>query len=129
MVYCIVVACALARCALFHSFRCLKAVQMNVQRSLIRELMRKQSKTYIELKVMIQLILVSRELKKFSSCCHKLDDKTRSVKPKTVEVNKNIEAHPVSSTLRVSGEHGISNSKVIRPLPDHGKSIRICRIV
>ena len=64
--------------------------------------------------------------------CKNLDDLARSGRPKSVSslaVHQNRKANLVSSTERVSGEHGILQLSVVCCLRELSKSIRCCGIV
>ena len=111
---------------------------MNVQRNLIRELIlyefelgHKAAEATKNIRCAkgedaVDHSTVTRWFKKFRSGCKNLDDQARSGRPKTVDseaVFQAIEANPKSSTRKVSGELGISQSSVVRRLHDLGKSI------
>ena len=68
---------------------------------------------------------IIREFKKFPSYCKNLSDQANSDRPKKVML-QTIEENPVSTTRRVSGELGISQSNVIYFLHYFSKSIRSC---
>ena len=71
---------------------------------------------------------VTKWFKEFCSVCMNLDDQARSAKPKTVDFEA-IETNLESSTWRVSGDLGISQSNVVGLLLDLNKSIQSCLIV
>ena len=71
-------------------------------------------------------------MKKFYWDCKNLDDQTSPGRPKNVDpevVLQAIEVNPVSSSWRVSGKLGISQSSMIHHFHNLGKSIWNCRIV
>ena len=136
----IVVVSTLTRCVLLHSVCNFKAVQMDVQRCLIRELILYEfeldhNASAEEIKNIWRVKeenAVIRWLKKFRSSCTNRNNQTRSVKPKSMDpeaVLPTIEANLTSCIRRVSGELGISEPSVIRHFHDLGKSIRSCWIV
>ena len=100
----------------FSSFYDLKATQMNMQRSLVQEILlfefklghnAADIKIRVEWKVKVELITVTRWFKKFCWGCKNLNSQVRSGKPKTIDsevVLQAIEANPMSSSWRVSGE-------------------------
>ena len=126
--------------ALLLSIFDLKAGQMNMQCSLIQELMlyefqlgynvTKAAKiTCMKEEGAVDLGTVSRCFKKFRSGCKNLDDQVKSRRPKNVyskTVLQAVATNPVSSTQRVSGELSISQSSVVRHLHDLDKSILSC---
>ena len=105
---------ALTLYSLLYSMCNLKAAQMNVQRSLILEIMfygfelsYGSDPKYLKGEGAVDHRTVTRWFKKFRSRCKNLDNQTGSGRPKTVDseaVLRAIEANLVSSTRRVSGE-------------------------
>ena len=70
---------------------------------------------------------VARWFKKFYSGCKNLDYQAKLGRPKIVDSEiglQAIEANPMSSTWRVSGKLGTSQSSVVRQLYKFGKRIR-----
>ena len=126
------------RCALIHSVWDLKAAQINVQRTLIRELVFYEFKlghnaTEVTKNIcaksggLIDHSTVIRWFKKFLSGCKNLDDQTRLSRFKIVDseaIVQAIEENLVSNSRRVSGELGISQTSVVRHLHVLGKSTR-----
>ena len=139
----VIVVGALTCCTLLHSMRDLKAAQLNMQYSPIQELLlykyelshnvAEATKNIYDAKGedTVDHNTVTKWLKKFCSGCMNLSNEARSIKPKTGNskaVLQAIEANPVSSTQRVSGELDISQSSVICYLHDLGKDIQNCWI-
>ena len=140
----IVVVGALAHCALPHSVCDLKATQIIVQCSLIQELRLYEFKLshnteqltknicYEKSKGALDSSSVILWFKKFCSGCNNLDDQAMSGRPKTADSGaafQALEANPMSSTRRVSGEFDISLFSVVRPIHNLNKSTRCCLIV
>ena len=119
----IVVVGGLRCCALLHSVSDLKATQMNVQHSLIQELLLYKFELGHKATEATKNIccakdegtvghsMVTRWFKKFCFRCQNLDDQARSSRPKTMDSEAMLQAREtnlVSSIRRVSGELGIS---------------------
>ena len=76
--------------------------------------------------------IVTRWFKKFCTGGKNLDDQAKSDRPKIVDseaILQTIEANPVSSTRRVSGELSLSQSSVVFHIHDLSKYIKSCRIM
>ena len=112
----------------------LKATHMNVQCSLIRELIHdimEATKNICCTKIGDTIQHFIRWFKNFCSGCKNFDDQTRLSRSKTVyseAVSQVIQINLRSSTQRVSGEVDISQSRMILHLHDFGKSIRSCTL-
>ena len=68
------------------------------------------------------LSTVTRWFKKFCSGCKNLDDQAKSARPKTEDTKVN----PASSTWRVSGELGISQTSVVCNFHNLSRKIQSC---
>ena len=80
-------------------------------------------------KIAVDQSTINKWLKKFPFGSKNLEDQTRSGRPKIVylkAVLQAIDANPVSSTWRVSGELGILLSGVVCQFHDLGNSIWSC---
>ena len=117
----VMVVGVLTCCTLFYSVSDLKAVQMNMQYSLIWELMPQldQNTTeatkniWVKDEGRIDHSTVNRWLKKIHrSGCKNLNDQARLGRPKAID-SKAIATNQVSSTQRISGEFGISQFSVV----------------
>ena len=118
----------------------LKAAQMNMQQSLIWELMlfkfelghnaKEATKNicYAKGEGTADQSTVNREFKKFHSVCQILDDQVRSGRSKTMDSKTMLKANPVSSTQRVSGKLNISQSSLVCYLYNLSKCIQSCQI-
>ena len=98
----------LTRCALFYSVFDLEVTQMNVQQRLKAPKITKKAFVWGRLR--------RRCSKKFCPGCKNFDDQLGSYKTKTFDsqaVLLSIEANPVSSIQRVSGELGISEPNAV----------------
>ena len=88
---------------------------------------------YAKIEGKVDHCTVTRWFKKFPSGCKKLVDHSRLSRSKSVESNvvlQILEANPVSSARRVSGELDISLSRAVRHFLGLDQSIRsCCRIV
>ena len=137
----IMVLGALTHCALLHSMCYLKTARINVQCHLILELMLYEFELgHNEAESTKNICWAKGEgtvdhlkgLKKFCSDKKNLDNQKELSKPKTMDSKvmlQAIETNLVSSTRRVSGELGISQSNIIHHLHDHSKSIWSCWIL
>ena len=130
---------ALAYSVLLHSIWDFKAVQVNVQPSLIQELMLYEFKLshntveaienicYVKSEGVVDHGTVTRWVKKFCLGCKNLDNQPRPGKPKSVYsegILQTIEANLVSNIQRPSGKLSMSQFSVVSHLHDLGKSIR-----
>ena len=134
----IVVVGILTQCALLHFVCDLKASKMNIQHSLIQGLMLYEFKVghniitatkkicFVKSKGLVEHRTVTRWFKKFHSGCKNLNNQAMSGRYKIMEsktVLQALEANPVSSIWRISGEFGISQSSVVHKILNLGKSI------
>ena len=131
-------------CPLLHSICDLKAVQMNLQCSLIWELMLyefEQGHDTMEVTKNICCMKsespvvhrrVTRWFKKFCSGCNNLDSHAKSGRSKTMDSEAMIsatEANPASHSWRVASKLGITHSSVVYYVEDLGRSIHSWQIV
>ena len=129
----------LTYCALFHSVCDLIAIQMNVQCSLIWELIlynfqqgyntarATKNICYMKSEWVVDYKTVTRWLKKFCLGCKKHDNQAKSGRPKIIDsevVCQSIKANPTSSTQRLSCKLSISQSSVAHHLHNLIKSIQ-----
>ena len=140
MIGSIVVVGVLTRCALLHSTCDLKAIRSNVQCCLIWELMLyafelghndiETTKNIFCTKGegSVDHRMVTRWFKKFSLGCKNFDDHL-GLKLDFETMLQATEAYLASSTWRVSGKFGISQSSVVYHLHDLSKNNRGCQIV
>ena len=138
----IVVVGALTCCALLYCMCDLKTVQLNLQCSLIWELMLYDFKLPHDVAEATKNICcakgqgdhsaVTRRFEKFCSSCKNLDDQAGSGRFKAMDfkvVLQAIKANSASSKQRVSGELNISLSSVGYHFHDLSKNIQCCQIV
>ena len=128
---------ALTHCALLHSVHNLKAAQLNVQCSLIQELMLYGFKlSYCTTEAPKNICCakgggdvdhssVTWWFKKFHSDCKNLNNQARSKTVNFEAMIKAIEVNPGSSNQSVSGEFSILLSCVVYYLHDLSKSCQI----
>ena len=137
----IVLAAVWIYCALLDSLVDLKAAEMDMECSLIWELMLHKFELghkaaeatknicCVKSEGAIDHSIVTRGFKKFHSGCKNLENQAELGRPKTMDsksVLEAIEKTLVNSTLRLSGELGITQSSVICHIHDQGKSIWSC---
>ena len=133
------VVCVLTFCALLHSMCDLKAPQMNVQHSLIQELLLYEFKLghntaeatkniyCMNGEGIVDHSTVTRWLKKFYLCSKNIDDQARSGRLKTVHSEamfQAIEANSMSNIRRISCDFSISQSTVVCHL--HNLKLKNC---
>ena len=143
MVSSIMVVDALTYCALLHLICNLKAVQMNMQHSLITELMLYGvEQSYNTAEVAKNSCCVKSEgavdhsieikwLKKFRLGCKKFDKQMKLGRPITEDSMTSLEAietNLASSTLRVSGKFDLSQSSGVCPLKTSAKAPRVAKL-
>ena len=138
MVGSILVVGVLIHCALLHSVWVLKVAQINVQCSLIQELMfyefrldhsiTEATKNICGAKGegAVDYSTITRLFKKFQSCCKNIDNQEMSGSPQTVDckaVLQTIESNLVSSMQRISGELSSLQYSIVCYFHNLGKSI------